>query len=84
LSGEKFSYIFPLSVELPIYSTLRSEILPDVTLLKPVSLAVLTLVVLAQPPGGMPVSGRDAIKGPHKGITTNGELSPGLFKVKSI
>jgi len=45
--------------------------------LKPVSLAVLTLVVLAQPPGGMPVSGRDAIKGPRTGITTNAECHLG-------
>lgn len=40
------------------------------------------LFVLAQP-SGRPVSGREAITGPFKGVTTNGELAPGLFKVKS-
>ena len=51
------------------------------TAIKILLLTVLALFVFAQPPG--PVSGRDAIKGPFKGVTTNGDLSPGLFKVKS-
>lgn len=42
----------------------------------------LGLFVFAQPPGRM-TSGREAIKGPFQGVTTNGELAPGLFKVKS-
>ena len=50
--------------------------------LKILLLAVLALVVFAQPPGRL-VAGRDAIKGPFKGVTANGELAPGLFKLKS-
>lgn len=45
-------------------------------------LAILALIVFAQPPGRL-VAGRDAIKGPFKGVTTHGELAPGLFKIKS-
>ena len=44
-------------------------------------LILLALFVFAQPPGR--VAGRDAITGPFKGITTQGELAPGLFKIKS-
>ena len=52
-------------------------------------LTVLALFVFAQPPAPVSapvagrISGREAIKGPFKGVTTNGELTPGLFKVKS-
>ncbi len=49
---------------------------------KTLLLTILALFVFAQPPG-RPVSGREAIKGPFKGVTTNGEVAPGLFKVKS-
>lgn len=52
------------------------------TALKTLPLAILALFVFAQPPG-RPVAGREAIKGPFKGVTTNGELATGLFKVKS-
>ncbi|MBY0505220.1 MAG: DUF3500 domain-containing protein [Bryobacteraceae bacterium] len=44
-------------------------------------LSVLALVIFAQPRGM--VAGRDAITGPFKGVTTKGELQPGLFKIKS-
>jgi hypothetical protein len=49
---------------------------------KALALTVLAIFVFAQPPG-RPVSGREAIKGPFKGITTHGELTPGLFKIRS-
>jgi len=45
-------------------------------------LILLTLGILAQPPG-RPVSGRDAISGPFRGITARGEVEPGLFTIRS-
>ena len=51
------------------------------TAVKTLLLTVLALFVFAQPPGR--VSGRDAIQGPFKGVTAHGELTPGLFKVRS-
>ena len=55
------------------------------TACKTLLLIVFTLFVFAQPPAPVSgrVSGREAITGPFKGVTTNGELTPGLFRVKS-
>jgi hypothetical protein len=44
-------------------------------------LAGLVALLLAQPPGRM-LAGRDAIKEPFKGVTTDGELRRGLFKIR--
>lgn len=59
-----------------------SEMRALVALAQGLLVAGLVALLFAQPPG-RPVAGRDAIKEPFKGITTDGELRRGLFKIKA-